>query len=66
MKTTINNMLSALAMIAMDVDTSEQIELAKKAIETYKEKVKFVLGEDIADHFEYLALTILKHKSEQS
>lgn len=66
MKTTIiNNALSALAMMAMDVDTVEQIESAKKAIKTYKEKLNFFLGEDVANHFEYLTLKILEYKHER-
>lgn len=60
--TTINNMLSALAMLAMDVKTIDQVASAIDKVGEFTERIKLSLGEDIATHFEILALKILNEK----
>lgn len=65
MKTaTINNMLSVLAMIVMDVTTFEQIQSTQKVISEYVDRLKLALNEEVAIHFEILALKILSKKIE--
>lgn len=63
MKTTaINNMLSALAMLMMDVNTIDQVASAIEETHKFAERIKFSLGEDVATHFELLSLKILNDK----
>lgn len=58
----INDMLSAIVMLAMDVNTIDQVASAIDAVGKYTERIKLSLGEDIAIHFNILALKILNSK----
>lgn len=58
----INDMLSAIVMLAMDVNTIDQVASAIEEVGEYTERVKISLGEDVATHFNILALKILDSK----
>lgn len=58
----INDMLSAIVMLAMDVNTLDQIASAINEVGKYTERIKLSLGEDVATHFNILALKILNSK----